>query len=93
MSISYQIKKELCYIWVSLRTYMRIHDHKNGFGSVFTKKYKCTDLLYYEFYPTIEEAIKREKQLKKWKRDYKDELIKAFNPHMIDLFSEISEMQ
>jgi putative endonuclease len=86
-------KRTVLYIGVTSNLYTRIYDHKNGLGSVFTKKYKCTDLLYYEFYPTIEEAINREKQLKKWKRIYKDELIKAFNPQMVDLFSQISEMQ
>ena len=60
-------KRTVLYIGVTSNLYARIYDHKNRFGSLFTKKYRCIDLLYYEFYPTIEEDIKREKQLKKWK--------------------------
>ena len=86
-------RRTVLYIGVTSNLYSRIYDHKSGFGSVFSKKYHCTDLLYYCFYKSIEEAIKREKQLKKWKREWKDELIKSFNPNLKDLFSEVSEMQ
>ena len=81
------------YIGVTSNLYSRIYDHRIGQGSAFTKKYNCTDLVYYQFYPTIEEAIKREKQLKKWKREWKNNLITSFNPGLRDLFPEISEMQ
>jgi len=69
----------------------RIFEHKEGKGSQFTSKYKCVDLLYYEFYSTINEAIQREKQLKKWKREWKDQLIAKFNPTLKDLFKEVQD--
>lgn len=81
------------YIGVVGNLYARAYEHKTGEGSDFTKKYNCTDLVYYEFYDTIEEAIEREKQLKNWKRAWKIELIKKMNPGRRDLFGEIEEMQ
>ena len=63
----------------------RIFEHKEGKGSQFTSKYKCVDLLYYEFYSTINEAIQREKQLKNWHRERKINLIESINPDWKDL--------
>lgn len=85
--------RSVLYIGVTSNLYVRVYEHRTCQGSTFTKKYKCTDLVYYQFYPTIEEAIVREKQLKKWKREWKNNLITAFNPMLKDMFSEVSEMQ
>ncbi len=85
--------RSVVYIGVTSNLYARVYEHKNQMGSSFTIKYHCKDLLYYEFYPSIEEAITREKQLKKWKRAWKDDLIQKFNPSLTDLFHEVSEMQ
>ena len=85
--------RTVLYIGVTSNLYARTFDHKNGDGSTFTRKYNCTDLMYYESFTTIEEAIHREKQLKKWKRSFKDELIDSFNPKWKDLFDQVSEMQ
>lgn len=63
----------------------RVCEHKAGEGSAFTTKYKCTKLLYYEEYNTMYNAISREKQLKNWKREWKDALIKTMNPEFEDL--------
>ena len=63
----------------------RIKEHKAGMGSVFTKKYNVYELLFYEKYHHIETAIKREKQLREWNRQWKPELIKEMNPGMINL--------
>jgi len=81
------------YIGVTANLYSRVFEHKQGLGSRFTSRYKCKDLLYYEFFPFIEEAILREKQMKKWKRAWKDELIRSFNPRLKDLFAEVQDMQ
>ena len=80
------------YIGVTADLYNRIYEHKNGLGTVFTKKFSCTDLIYFEFFSTIEAAILREKQMKKWKREWKDILINDLNPSLIDLFDEAVEM-
>ena len=61
-------KKSTFYIGVTSNLKIRIADHKNGIGSEFTSKYKLTDLVYYEEFPDIYQAIDREKQLKNWHR-------------------------
>lgn len=81
------------YIGVTSNLYARAYQHKSGHGSEFTKKYQCYDLVYFEFLPDIESAIIREKQLKKWKRAWKDRLISEFNPTWADLFDQVSEYQ
>lgn len=80
------------YIGVTSNLYARITEHKSGEGSGFTKKYNCTDLVYWEFHDRIESAILKEKQLKKWKREWKDRIIKEFNPIWKDLYPEIEDM-
>jgi putative endonuclease len=67
---------------------IRVYQHKNNEGSVFTSLYKCNHLLYYENYQHIQSAIQREKQLKNWHRPWKVNLIKTINPEMIDLASD-----
>lgn len=62
-------------------------------GSVFTKKYNCTDILYYEFFLDIESAIRRGKLLKKYNRKWKEDLIKSKNPQYEDIFDEIVDMR
>ena len=84
--------RAVLYVGVTSNLSARSYEHKNGEGSVFTRKYKCTDIIYYEFYDRIEEAIAREKQLKKWKREWKDELIRKQNPGLLDLFEEVRDL-
>ncbi len=86
-------ERTVLYIGVTSNLYTRIYEHRSGSGGEFTKKYNCHFLVYYEFFSSIEEAIKKEKQLKKWKREWKDKLIKTSNPTLRDLFSEATEMQ
>jgi len=73
------------YIGFSNNIIRRIIEHKNGFGSGFTKKYKLTDLVYCEFFQYVYDAINREKELKKWRREKKLILIKSLNPELKDL--------
>jgi putative endonuclease len=77
------------YTGVTSDLVTRVYQHKNGIGSIFTKKYKCHFLIYYEFHETIEAAIEREKQIKKWNRSWKENLIKPFNPQLEDLSDDI----
>lgn len=77
------------YIGVTGNLKERIADHKNGIGSGFTSKYELKDLVYYEEFPDINQAIDREKQLKNWHRQWKINLIQSVNPKMIDLYREI----
>ncbi len=63
----------------------RVWEHKEGFNKGFTKKYKCNRLVYYEETDDVCWAIEREKQVKKWNRKKKEELIKTLNPAWEDL--------
>ncbi|MFZ1263882.1 MAG: GIY-YIG nuclease family protein [Chitinophagaceae bacterium] len=66
----------------------RIWEHRNNEGGVFTSKYKCHFLLFYEDYSDVNNAIAREKQLKNWQRTWKIELIRKENPDLVDLAGE-----
>jgi len=80
--------KTVFYIGVTSDIRTRIYQHQYEIGSKFPNKYKVKDLMYYEFYPSIEEAIKKEKQLKKWKRSWKLDLIQKNNPDLLDLAAD-----
>ena len=73
------------YIGVSNDLWRRIEEHKEGIASKHTTKYKIDKLVYYEIYGEIDDAILREKRLKKWKRAWKVELIEKVNPDWMDL--------
>jgi putative endonuclease len=81
--------RNVLYIGVTSNLIGRVYEHKNGLGSDFTKKYKCTDLVFYEWHSDIKHAIEREKQLKNWKREWKFNFIKAENPLMVDLYKTL----
>ena len=68
------------YIGVTSNLVKRSIAHKEGVGSKFTSKYNLDDLIYFEEFTDINQAITREKQLKNWKKDWKVNLIKEFNP-------------
>ena len=74
------------YIGVTSDLERRIYEHSSGtFENSFTSKYKCKHLIYYEEYNDIHNAISREKQLKKWSRQKKLNLIQTLNPKIRDL--------
>ncbi|SDW86689.1 putative endonuclease [Lutibacter oricola] len=77
------------YIGVTSNLKDRIQQHKNGTGSIFTKKYNIVMLMYFETFTNINEAIKREKQLKKWNKKWKWELIQSINPQLKDLYQDL----
>ena len=75
------------YIGVTADLFTRIPEHKNKiYPGSFTSKYNCHKLVYYETFGRIEDAIVREKQLKKWNRAWKEQLIAKMNPEWKDLF-------
>ena len=77
------------YVGVTSDLVKRVWEHKSEHIEGFTKKYRVKILVYFESCDSIEEAIKREKQLKKWKRDWKINLIEKENPLWDDLYGEI----
>ena len=76
------------YIGITNNLERRLSEHKQKLIDGFTKKYSCNKLIYYEHYDNINNAIGREKQLKKWRRDKKEFLIKQLNPTWKDLNKE-----
>jgi putative endonuclease len=74
------------YIGVTSNIPARIRAHREGRGSLFCKKYHVNMLVYVEEYPLYADAIRRENNLKRWKRQWKLELIETANPDWNDLF-------
>ncbi len=73
------------YIGVTANLMKRVLEHKNGTGSTFTSKYDLFFLMYFEKFNHIEQAIAREKQLKRWHKEWKWNLIKELNLTLEDL--------
>ena len=78
------------YVGVTADIAQRVWQHKNDLGSEFCRKYSCKTLVYIEHYPTIDEAIAREKAMKNWKRRWKTERICRTNPDWRDLYDDIN---
>lgn len=78
------------YIGFTNNLERRISEHKQKLIKGFTEKYNCNCLVYYEHYTDVDTAIKKEKQLKKWSREKKENLIKKLNPKWEDLSLEWS---
>lgn len=76
------------YTGVTNNLERRIFQHKTKFNKGFTSKYNCDQLVYFEEYSSVREAIHREKQLKKYLRKWKIELITKMNPDWRDLSNE-----
>jgi putative endonuclease len=76
------------YIGVTSELFERVGAHKQDLNEGFTKKYGVHTLVYYEWHPTMNDAIKREGQIKHWKRAWKNRLIETVNPEWTDLFDE-----
>jgi len=77
------------YTGVSSGLIKRVYDHKQGAVEGFTKKYNVKMLVYYEAVDSAEEAFRREKQIKAWKREWKINHIEKLNPEWRDLFDDI----
>ena len=77
------------YIGVTSNLVKRVYEHKNKICEGFTKKYELNKLVYYEVFDEIMTAIEREKQLKKWNREWKLNLIEKENPNWDDLYESI----
>ena len=77
------------YTGVTSDLIKRVYEHKNNLVEGFTQKYNVHNLVYYEVTESIESAIRKEKQLKTWKREWKIRLIKKGNPEWKDLYQDI----
>ena len=77
---------EVMYIGTTGNLNRRLYEHKNELIEGFTKRYKTHKLVYYEIFNDPMDAIKREKQLKRWVRNKKNALVETMNPNWKDLF-------
>ena len=78
------------YIGVTNNLARRVYEHKTGATPGFTRQYGVSILVWYEQYDYVNDAIAREKALKKWRRTWKLKLIEDFNPHWRDLYAELA---
>ena len=77
------------YLGVTGSLKHRVHEHREGLVEGFTKRYGIKCLVWFELHADFTAAIKREKQLKKWNRAWKSELIDRSNPEWRDLFGDL----
>jgi putative endonuclease len=82
-------KNGTLYIGVTGDLIKRIYEHKQNLVDGFTQEYNVHTLVYYECHNEVEEAILRERQMKKWNRKWKIRLIEEKNPEWKDLYDEI----
>ena len=78
------------YIGVTSDIVKRVWEHKGGFVDSFSKQYDVHRLVYFELHDRMDDAILREKQMKKWNRAWKLRLIEERNPQWRDLYDEIA---
>lgn len=79
------------YVGVTNDLVRRVYEHREGLTDGFTKKHKVKTLVFFERHETPENAITREKQIKKWNRAWKLALIEEGNPDRRDLYGEICQ--
>ena len=79
------------YIGVTSNLIKRIYEHRKNLVDGFTHRYSVHRLVWYELHNSAESAISREKRIKKWKRDWKLQLIEKHNPLRKDLYESICE--
>ncbi len=76
---------KVMYVGVTNNFERRLYEHKNKLVKGFTEKYNVHKLVYYEETPDITVALTREKEIKKWRREKKNQLVIAINPEWRDL--------
>ena len=77
------------YVGITSDLQKRVWEHKNEVADSFTKKHNIKNLVYYEIFDNPENAIRREKRLKKWNRSWKMKVIEEMNPNWEDLYEKI----
>jgi putative endonuclease len=78
------------YVGMTSRLVQRVYEHREELVEGFSKRYGLHLLVYWEMHATAESAIRREKQIKEWKRAWKIELIERENPNWMDLYPIIT---
>ena len=78
------------YVGVTNDLMRRVYEHKEGLVEGFSKRHGVKRLVYFETHESIEAAILQEKRLKRWRRDWKIELVERDNPHWVDLYKTLT---
>jgi putative endonuclease len=79
------VRRNVLYVGVTGNLRNRLAQHRAGETEGFTKRYRVHDLVYYEAFGYVHDALAREKQLKAWRRAWKWALIREANPEVADL--------
>jgi len=82
-------RNDTLYVRVTSNLVKRVWEHRNNLVEGFTKRYGVHQLVWYELHASMDSAIKREKRLKDWKREWKVHLIESTNPNWEDLYPMI----
>ncbi|HYW55439.1 MAG TPA: GIY-YIG nuclease family protein [Polaromonas sp.] len=82
-------KNGTLYIGVTNNLMRRVYEHRNGLVEGFTSQYAVHQLVWFESTPSVEAAIHREKQMKRWNREWKIALIEKGNPEWVDLYETL----
>ncbi len=82
-------RKNVLYVGVTNNLIYRVYCHKSKINKGFTSRYNIDQLVYYEIYQDISDAIQREKQIKGWIRRKKNNLIDKFNSSWEDLYAAL----
>ncbi len=82
-------RNTVLYVGVTSQLKARIFDHKSGEGCKFSVKYKLDKLVWFDEFPRMRDALDREKQIKNWKREWKFNIIREFNPEFKDLYDDL----
>jgi putative endonuclease len=78
------------YVGITSDLARRVYEHRQGAMAGFTKRYGVKRLVYLEPFDDVEHALQRERQIKKWNRSWKLELIEKTNPQWLDLYDQLA---
>lgn len=81
---------KVLYVGVTNNLQRRVYEHKHKLIDGFTKRYNCTKLVWFQQTSDVNSAIQEEKRMKKWKREYKENVINAMNPNWDDLSKKLN---
>lgn len=81
--------KTILYVGFTNNIIRRIIEHKNNLGCKFTRKYKLKQLIYFEQCEDVYRRMEREKEIKKWRREKKINLVKSVNPNLNDIIGKL----
>ena len=86
-------RRTVLYVGVTNSLARRLAEHRASTADAFTTRYRTTDLVWFEAFPDVNDAIAREKQLKRWHRAWKWTLVREANPDLRDLSAELIHLR